>query len=90
MAEELRTKRRIYFAAAAFLLMWTSVDILFPQISLEDADVPALFTATGAAPPVERISQESGSKPSGAPIHPDGCFCCCPHVLPSFFAHITH
>ena len=80
-------------AAAIFLLLFTAVDLAFPEACGEEqGSFPtmrsvSLAQPSSASPMLQRAAPEKESQPSI-----DDCFCCCSHLLagrPFLFAVVA-
>ena len=73
-------QRWIHTAAAVFLLLFTAVDLAYPQLCTEDGNGGVTTAINSSA---SLTIGGASSIPDSAPGHVDDCFCCCGHVLVS-------
>lgn len=86
--------RRLFRATALLFLIYTGVDLIFPQICCEEpvgAATTQSFALYGEVKTANRstvasfdTSEESRNQQgSEVPCRDEDCFCCCAHVMPS-------
>lgn len=87
-------RSRLFRATALLFLIYTGVDLIFPQICCEEpvgAATTQSFAPSGEVATVNRstvasfdISEETRNQQgSEVPCRDEDCFCCCAHVMPS-------
>ena len=75
------TKRRIFWAAAVFLLLFTAVDLALPASCGEEQEsLNASLVRMTSASDGSAIRAASGDA-DGQHARQDDCFCCCAHVV---------
>lgn len=86
--------RRLFRATALLFLIYTGVDLVFPQICCEEpvgAATTQSFELSGEVKTANRstvasfgTSEETRNQQgSEVPCRDEDCFCCCAHVMPS-------
>ena len=86
--------RRLFRATALLFLLYTGVDLVFPQICAEEpvgAATTQSFERSGEVKTANRSTVASFGTSEGTrnqqgsevPCRDEDCFCCCAHVMPS-------
>ena len=83
--------RRLFRATALLFLLYTGVDLVFPQICSEEPVGAATKQSVPASSGINAdfrlavdVSKESRHEQnSEVPCRDEDCFCCCAHVMPS-------
>lgn len=78
----------LFTVAAVFLLLFTAVDLAYPQMCAEDGDDDSTVLSASSAT-MTSIGAASTPAPVPAPAHVDDCFCCCGHVIAGAVFHIA-
>jgi hypothetical protein len=77
---------RIFVASAVFLLLFTAVDLAWPQICGEEQGSAALGEVPANTPGL-RLTNGVPASQDDSP-RADDCFCCCAHVIAAAVFHL--
>jgi len=77
----------LFTIAAVFLLLFTAVDLAYPQMCAEDGDDSFVVSRSSSA--TAEITTADTSPTDPTPVHADDCFCCCGHVLAGAIFHVA-
>jgi len=78
----------LFTVAAVFLLLFTAVDLAYPQMCGEDGDDDSTVLSASSATETS-IGGASTPAPAPVPAHVDDCFCCCGHVIAGAVFHVA-
>lgn len=83
----LHSRQHSFFTVAAvFLLLFTALDLAYPQMCAEEGDNS--FVASRGALAMEGITAPGAASTDPISPHADDCFCCCAHVLVGPIFHV--
>lgn len=77
----------LFTVAAVFLLLFTAVDLAYPEMCAEDGDNDSAVVSSST--PVNTITASAADSHGTVPMHADDCFCCCGHVIAGAIFHVV-
>lgn len=79
----------LFTLAAVFLLLFTAVDLAYPEMCAEDADDNPAVVSSNTPINVTITAATASDSHDTAPTNADDCFCCCGHVMARAIFHVA-